>query len=136
MDDWYRICGGGLGRGQGAVHAGHCLGDGEGGAQWGEGLHLGQIVGGIAVVELVRIGNMEELSELGKEIDGEAQQSCSLLLEGVKDTKEVDTIFHQVKMMDHMGFMGLQSLVVFDQQWTVEGEERNVLAAFGEIKEV
>jgi hypothetical protein len=30
-------------------------------------------------VELVRIGNMEELSELGKEIDGEAQQSCSLL---------------------------------------------------------
>ena len=79
MDDWYRICGGGLGRGQGAVHAGHCLGDGEGGAQWGEGLHLGQIVGGIAVVELVRIGNMEELSELGKEIDGEAQQSCSLL---------------------------------------------------------
>ena len=57
---------------------------------------------------------------------------------GVKDTKEVDTIFHQVKMMDHMGFMGLQSLFVFDQQWTVdvEGEERNVLAAFGEIKEV
>ena len=44
---------------------------------------------------------------------------------GVKDTKEVDTIFHQVKMMDHMGFMGLQSLVVFDQQWTVEGEERS-----------
>ena len=82
-------------------------------------------------MELVRIGNMEELSELGKEIDGEAQQSCSLLLEGVKDTKEVDTIFHQVKMMDHMGFM-----VVFDQQWTVKGEERNVLAAFGEIKEV
>ena len=33
----------------------------------------------LAVVELVRIGNMEELSELGKEIDGEAQQSCSLL---------------------------------------------------------
>ena len=76
------------------------------------------------MVELVRIGNMEELSELGKEIDGEAQQSCSLLLEGVKDTKEVDTTFHQVKMMEHMGFIGLQSLVVVDQQWTVKGEER------------
>ena len=69
------------------------------------------------------------------EIDEEAQQSCSLL-EGVEDTKKVETIFHQVKMMDHMGYMGLQSLVVFDQQRTVEGEERNMLAAFGEIKEV
>ena len=47
MDDWFRICGGELGRGQGAVHGGHCLGDGEGGAQWVEGHHLGQIVGGI-----------------------------------------------------------------------------------------
>ena len=45
LDDWYRIFGG-LGRGQGAVLAGHCLGDGEGWAQWGEGLHLGLIVGG------------------------------------------------------------------------------------------
>jgi hypothetical protein len=35
-----------------------------------------------------------------------------------------------------MGFMGLQSLVVFDQQWTSVGEEMNVLAVFGEMKEV
>ena len=54
----------------------------------------------------------------------------------MEDTKEVETIFHQVKLMDHMGYMGLQSLVVFDQQRTVDGEERNLLAAFGEIKEV
>ena len=64
-------------RGQGAVLAGHCLGDGEGWAQWGEGLHLGLIVGGkwrrlLAVVKLVRIGNVEDLSELGMETDLEA----------------------------------------------------------------
>ena len=31
------------------------------------------------MVKLVRIGNVEALSELGMEIDEEAQQSCSLL---------------------------------------------------------
>ena len=56
---------------------------------------------------------------------------------GVEDTKEMETIFHQVKMMDLMGFMGLQLLVDFDQQWTgEEGEERKVLAVFGEMEEV
>ena len=56
------------------------------------------------MVELVRIGNMEELSELGKEIDEEAQQRCSLL-EGMEDTKEVETIFHQVEIMGPYGLV-------------------------------
>ena len=56
---------------------------------------------------------------------------------GVEDTKEMETIFHQVKMMDHMAFMGLQLLVDYDQQLTgEEGEERKVLAVFGEMEEV
>ena len=95
--DWY--IGGSCG--------GHCLGDGEGGAQWDEGLHHGQIVGGGVGGSPCDGGGSQDWlhgGELGKEIDEEAQQRCSLL-EGMEDTKEVETIFHQVEIMGPYGLV-------------------------------
>ena len=69
------------------------------------------------MVELVRIGNMEELSELGKEIDGEAQQSCSLL-EGGEGHQRGGYHLPPSKDDGPYGLHGLAVIVVFDQQWT------------------